>query len=280
MCPHQGEEPALAGEHGAGTVFLAGCSLRCAFCQNHQISHHPPRQHWSSSPRQLAEAFLGLERAGCCNIEWVSPTAHLPGLVEALGVARQEGCRLPVVYNSSGYERVEVLRLLEGIVDVYLPDAKYGRQDPVRALSNAVDYVDVNQRALLEMWRQKGPLCVDAGGLARQGLIIRHLVLPGHLENTRAVLGWIAGALGPEVHLSLMAQYYPAHLAHGKDLGPDLNRRLTRREHCLAMDALMDAGLENGWIQERASQQLFRPDFTQEDPFGGAATACQSRERP
>ena len=266
VCSHLGEEPPLSGRGGAGTVFVAGCTMRCRFCQNHQISQ-PERLDpaWSRTPEQLARRFLELERAGSHNIEWVSPTQHLPGLVEALSLARRRGLSLPVVWNGNGYQRVSVLRLLEGIVDVYLPDAKYGERAAAAELSETPDYVEVSRRALLEMQRQVGPLEVDpATGLARRGMIVRHLVLPGRLANTREVLTWIARELGRDTWVSLMAQYYPAHRAAAA--GADgLGRRLGAREQRRALSALEAAGLENGWVQERVTAGTFRPDFTRGD---------------
>lgn len=268
VCPHGGEEPPLSGTVGAGTVFVAGCTMRCSFCQNHQISQAAGAPaHWSTTPEALAERFLELQRRGCHNIEWVSPTQHLPGLVEALAIARRRGLGLPLVWNCNGYQRVTVLRLLEGIVDVYLPDAKYASDQAALRFSGTDRYVDQSRRALLEMWRQVGPLQLDERGLARRGLLIRHLVLPGQLESTRQVLSWIATTLGDETHVSLLAQFYPAHRA----AAAGLHRRLTRREYHRAMAALAQAGLENGWIQQLATDNAYRPDFFQEDPFAAAA---------
>jgi putative pyruvate formate lyase activating enzyme len=276
-CAHRGEEPPLSGTSGAGTIFVCGCNMRCRFCQNHQISHRPPSPERVQSTAALAQSFLRLEREGCHNIEWVSPTQHLPGLVEALRLARAEGLRIPVVYNSNGYERVTVLRLLQGIVDVYLPDAKYSRNDLAGRLSGTSDYVEVNREAVLEMWRQVGPLELDPGdGTARRGVLLRHLVLPGQLENTREVLRWIAESLGPEAWVSLMAQYFPAGeaVAAGQDHAA-LGRPLTPREYRRAVDHLSAAGLENGWVQELSSGDRFLPDFDRPDPFarhGGSPT--------
>lgn len=264
-CPHPGEEPPLSGSAGAGTVFVGGCGLRCRFCQNFQISQSPPRPAWLRTEEQLCHEFLELERRGCHNLEWVSPTQHLPALVSALARARAIGLSLPVVYNSNGYDRLEVLRLLEGVVDVYLPDAKYGSDWLAAELSGCDDYVAVNRAALVEMWRQVGPLVLDERGLAQRGLIVRHLVLPGHIDNTRRVLGWLADHLSPRVSVSLMAQYHPAHLLVG-DAGP-LGRPLGRRDYQRAIEALLAAGLEEGWVQERSSCNRLLPDFERPDPF-------------
>ncbi len=269
MCAHRGEEPALSGERGAGTVFLTGCTMRCGFCQNHQISHPPGagRQEWSSSVEQLAFGFVELQRRGCHNIEWVSPTSHLPVLVEALALARERGLDLPLVYNTNGFDRATVLDLLDGVVDVYLPDVKYADEQLARQLSDTPSYVEVNRRALVKMWRQVGPLECDGEGLARRGMVVRHLVLPGLLQNTREVLGWIRAELGPEVWVSLMAQFYPAHRHREASGLQGPSRRLTRREHRLAVEALEQAGLDNGWIQELEAWKTYQPDFLARDPF-------------
>jgi putative pyruvate formate lyase activating enzyme len=269
--PHRGEEPPLCTGAGAGTIFVAGCNMRCRFCQNHQISQGSARPAWSQDVEALARRLIELERAGCANIEWVSPTPHLPELVEALRLARAAGAaRVPVVYNGNGYDRLTVLRLLEGIVDVYLPDAKYGLAELAEECSSTADYVEVNRRALREMWRQVGPLRLDAGRAVR-GLLVRHLVLPGQLRNTEEVLRWIAEELGCELSVSLMAQYHPAHRTVGAE-GP-LGRRITRREYRRAVEALSAAGLERGWVQELSSCARFLPDFDRADPFGSPGDA-------
>lgn len=269
LCAHHGEEPGLSGSGGAGTVFLAGCPLGCSYCQNHQISGPDAAAtrapaHWRQSVEELARGYLALQARGCHNVEWVTPTPHLPALVLALALARERGLELPVVFNSGGYERPGVLRLLQDVVDVYLPDAKYGLPGPAAALSDAPDYVEVNRRALREMWRQVGPPHLDRAGLLRRGLVVRHLVLPGHLASTEAALRWLAEAFGPTLWVSLMAQYYPPD---PEQPGP-LGRRLTRREYDRAVDLLLELGLHRGWVQDRRAHRTFRPDFSQKDPFG------------
>lgn len=267
-CAHGGEEPVLSGIRGAGTVFIAGCNMQCGFCQNYQISQASPMSAWIKTPAEVARLFLQLEQQGCHNIEWVSPTQHLPALVEGLRLAREAGLRLPLVYNSNGYEKVSVLKLLEGIVDIYLPDAKYASAALSRRLSKTPDYVEINRLALQEMWRQVGPLQYDSQGLACRGLIIRHLVLPGFLANTIDTLTWIGNELSLQACISLMAQYYPAHLASaGLMSDKSLQRRLSRREYQKAIAALAAIGLENGWVQELSSHQYFVPDFNRSDPF-------------
>lgn len=274
VCAHGGEEPALSGSAGAGTVFVAGCTMRCGFCQNHQISHARPRPSWRVEVDELARALLELQARGAHNVEWISPTQHLPGLVRALAAARARGLRLPVVYNSSGYERVAVLRLLEGVVDVYLPDAKYADPALARRYSTTMDYVEVNRRAIAEMARQVGTgLALDAAGIATRGLVIRHLVLPGALDNTHAALTWIADAIGRDAWLSLMAQYQPAaRAAAGHPRFRALGRPLTRREYDRAVELLVEFGFDNGWVQEHAPRARgYLPDFERAAPFAADA---------
>ncbi len=222
--PHFGEEPVLVGRGGSGTVFLAGCNLVCIFCQNHDISHHAAGRVLAAT--SLADVFLELQRRGCVNLNLVTPTHFTPGLLEALGSARERGFNLPVVYNCGGYESVETLRILTGQVDVYLPDAKYGPAAPADELSGAADYFPRLLDALVEMEEQVGSLEI-ANGVAVRGLIIRHLVLPGELADSLGLLERLAAILRPGHRLNVMGQYRPRYRAnelHG------LNRRPTRAE--------------------------------------------------
>jgi len=260
--PHFGEEPPLRGEGGAGTVFFAGCNMACVFCQNHQISQEDSGREVSC--RELARVFLDLQSQGCHNLDLVSPTHVAPQILEALGLAAAEGLRLPVVYNSGGYDAVETLRLFDGVVDVYLPDAKYADEGAALRLSKAPGYVEANKAALREMFRQVGVLRLTGGGAAERGLLVRHLVLPNGLAGTEDVLRFIADALSPGVTVSLMSQYSPCHLA-GAD--PAINRPLTAAEYEAALDAFDRAGLESGFIQEFRSQQAGLPDFDKQQPF-------------
>lgn len=273
ICAHHGEEPALSGAYGAGTIFVAGCNMRCAFCQNYQISQKPPyRAEWEYSTQTLAQAYLDLQEQGCHNIEWVSPTTHLPALVEALAIAREHGLTLPVVYNTNGYDSLKVLRLLDGIVDIYLPDAKYADDDLAARYSHTPGYVEVNRQALLEMWRQVGLAQFDEQGIAKRGVIIRHLVLPGQIGNTEETLRWIAQNLGRQVHVSLMSQYHPMYLARAAEstaqIEAELRRQISPYEYKAAVEALEECGLENGWVQDLSSHDYYLPDFDEKhQPF-------------
>ncbi|MBF0510559.1 MAG: radical SAM protein [Deltaproteobacteria bacterium] len=264
--PHFGEEPGISGNNGAGNIFFAYCSMACVFCQNYQISQnfHPEERHFLSVG-QLAAVMLDLQRAGCHNINLVSPTHFLPQIVAALDLAAASGLRLPIVYNTHGYESVPVLRLLEGIVDIYLPDLKYGDDRRAGELSGAPNYVRASQAAVKVMYRQVGAMVhLNEAGLISRGLIIRHLVLPGGLAGTSEVLEFIAAHLSPKVTLSLMAQYYPTNNA--ADRAP-LNRPVTAQEYHQALEMVAQAGLEIGWCQELSSAASFCPDFSLTRPF-------------
>ena len=260
--PHFGEEPPITGTRGSGTVFFVGCGLACAFCQNHQISHQG--QAGREMPiEHLAELFLALQARGVHNVNLVTASHFTPSVVRALQLARRQGLSLPVVWNSSGYEKVETLRTLEGLVDVYLPDAKFADADLAERLSHARDYPEVNRAALAEMFRQVGHLTLDSRGLAARGMIVRHLVLPNHLDNTFAVLDHLADAFGPDLHLSLMAQFRP--MGRTERLG-DVDRPLTPDEAAV-LPAWMERFGFHGWVQSLESIDLCIPDFERDAPF-------------
>ena len=247
---HPWEEPPISGTRGSGTIFFSGCTGRCLFCQNYPISQLGVGN--VVTVERLAEMMVELQRRGAHNVNLVTPTHFVPQILAALPPAIEMGLRLPVVYNSSGYESVEVLRLLDGVVDVWLPDAKYATDDVARRLSGFSRYVEHNHAALGEMYRQVGDeLLLDDEGIAQRGLIIRHLVLPGGLAGTREVLRWIAKELSPRVHVSLMGQYFPAYRAVGHPL---LGRKLTTEEYEDALAAFDEADLERGWRQEHACE--------------------------
>ncbi|HEY3415344.1 MAG TPA: radical SAM protein [Armatimonadota bacterium] len=265
VCDHHGEEPVLSGERGAGTVFFAGCNLRCVYCQNQQISRQTAGQYPAYTAGQLADAFLQLQALGCHNLDLVSPTHVVAQVVEALARAIPRGLRLPVVYNTNAFETLSTLALLDGIVDIYLPDLKYADDESGRQFSGASGYPDIAIAAIREMYRQVGDLQLDNDGIARRGVIVRHLVLPNRLAGTREALRRLAEEVSPTITVSLMAQYYPTELAAGI---PALSRTLTAEEYDEALDAFEEAGLENGWQQELAyAPGTYRPDFRDAHPF-------------
>jgi len=248
---HPWEEPPISGTNGSGTVFFTHCTARCLFCQNYPISQLGVGQ--QVTIERLAEMMLELQARGCHNINLVTPTHFVPQILTALPMAIEQGLHLPLVYNSSGYETIETLQLLDGVVDIYLPDAKYADNGIARRLSGFSGYVEVNRAALREMYRQVGEeLLLDEHGLAVRGLIIRHMVLPAKLAGTWQVLAWIARELSPFIYISLMAQYFPAHQAVGD---PVLGRKITDEEYLDALAAFDALGLERGWRQEHCEAE-------------------------
>ncbi len=242
---HAWEEPPISGARGSGTIFFSGCTGRCCFCQNYPISQLGYGQ--VVSIHQLAAMMLELQHKHAHNINLVTPTHFLPAILAALPIAIRGGLHLPLVYNTSGYERVEALRLLEGVVEIWLPDAKYADEAIARRLSGFRRYVKYNRAALRELFRQVGPeLLLDERGIARRGLIVRHMVLPGGLAGTDQVLAWLAETLSPRIQVSLMDQYFPAHQAVGD---PVLGRKIRTEEYEAALEAFDAAGLERGWRQ-------------------------------
>lgn len=242
---HHGEEPPISGTRGSGTIFFANCTLSCVFCQNYPLSQLGHGK--TADSEGIAAMMLALQRQGAHNINFVTPSHVAPFIADAVARARSRGMSLPIVYNTSGYDDAGALKLLEGTVDIYLPDAKYSDDALAVRYSGAEGYAGANRAALKEMYRQTGNLVTDAEGLASRGMIIRHLVLPGAVDNSKAVLQWIARELGTGMHISLMAQYHPAHEAVGM---PGLDRRLTQAEYEEVCAELESLGFENGWVQE------------------------------
>jgi len=262
---HRWEEPPLSGTRGSGTIFFSGCTGRCRFCQNYPISQLGYGK--VVEVQSLAGMMLELQRKGAHNINLVTPTHFVPQILAALVHAARAGLRLPLVYNTSGYERVTTLELLDGVVDIWLPDAKYADDTTARRLSGFRGYVGNNRAALQEMFGQVGSeLQLDVEGIATRGLIVRHMVLPSGLAGTEQVLRWLASALSPLVHVSLMNQYFPAYRAFD-DL--DLDRKVTSDEYLSALDAFEAAGLERGWFQDSAGEEDSMLDGSCLDPPHG-----------
>jgi putative pyruvate formate lyase activating enzyme len=243
--PHHGEEPPLSGQKGSGTIFFANCNLRCVYCQNYPISQLGNGA--ERTPAELACQMLWLQEQGCHNLNLVTPTHFMPQILKALGIARERGFSLPIVYNTSGYESLEALRLLDGIVDIYMPDMRYSEDGIARRYSAAPDYPDANRAAVKEMYRQVGNLVVDKNGIAQRGLIIRHLVLPNGLSGSKSIMKFLSEEISKDVYISLMSQYFPAYKATTMK---ELSRRTTANEYDEACGIRESYGLENGWVQE------------------------------
>jgi putative pyruvate formate lyase activating enzyme len=241
---HHGEEPPISGSRGSGTIFFTNCSLRCVFCQNYPISQLGNGK--PASAETIAGYMLALQERGCHNINWVTPTHVVPQAVEGVLLAARRGLTLPIVYNSSGYDSVEMVRLLDGIVDIYMPDLKYGDDEAAEKFSSAPGYFAVATAAIREMHRQVGELQFDDDGVAVRGLIVRHLVLPENVSRTDLALRFLAHEISPDTFVSIMNQFFPAHRAPAS---PPLNRPLQSGEYDQAVDWAEELDLVNGWIQ-------------------------------
>lgn len=257
---HFGEEAPLVGTNGSGTVFFGGCNLGCVFCQNYDISRHPGDMP-EAGPQELAAVMLELQKQGAHNINFVTPSHVVPQILEALPVAIRHGLRLPLVYNSGGYDRVETLRLLDGVVDIYMPDAKFADSKVADAYCRAPDYPDIAMAAIREMHRQAGDLETDENGVALRGLIVRHLLLPDDLAGTRAWLGYLAEEISPRTYLNIMDQYHPSGESRSY---PELRRAVSRQEHEWALREAERFGLTRLDTREgrglRAFWRMLRPE--------------------
>ena len=240
--PHFGEEAPISGYRGSGTIFLSNCSLRCLFCQNYDISHLSEGKFVTIE--QLANVMLYLQDLRCHNINFVTPTHYIAGIIEAVFIAAENGLKLPIVYNSSGYDSVEILKLLDGIIDIYMPDYKFSDNGMAKEFTTAADYNEVARRALIEMFRQQGDLEMDSKGIAKRGLLIRHLVMPDSLHNTEGVLKFISERISKNTYVNVMAQFHPCYKA-AKSKGA--NRRITHGEYKTARQTAKDFGLKRGF---------------------------------
>ena len=260
---HFGEEPPLTGTRGAGNIFFGNCNLRCVYCQNYQISQsHKEQTKNVVTHERLAEMMLELQARGCHNINFVSPTHFAPQMARAILIAAEQGLRLPIVYNTNTYDSVEVLKLLDSLVDVYLPDLKYAEDEAGLLYSKVRSYRDISRAALKEMFRQTGDEMLYEDGLLKRGLVIRLLVLPNDLGGLRQSLQWISEELGSRVSVSLMAQYYPTNVAATNARYTLLSRRISESEWLRAVSLLDEFGMENGWMQEYDGAAFYyRPDF-------------------
>lgn len=264
---HFGEEPEISGTRGSGTLFFGACNLRCRYCQNHQISQGASvRRAPGTPPGEVARNALRLQGLGCHNLNWVTPSHVTPWAAEAHSLAVAGGLAVPLVYNTNAYDSVEALRLLDGVVDVYLPDLRYSDDDTARRLSRAEGYVGAARSAIVEMARQVGvdPV-VGPDGTLHRGLIVRLLVLPNDLAGLRESLAFLRDALGTRVRLALMSQYFPTHRAR---TDPLLSRSLHHGEYLRAISLVERMGFENALVQDPSASEFYRPDFDRgSEPF-------------
>ncbi len=272
VCAHHGEEPVISGNKGSGTIFFGNCNMRCVYCQNHQISQDWQRQQAKEMDcHTLAERMLYLQdELGCHNINFVSPSHFVPQLFRVVLEAVPMGLRLPLVYNSGGYDSVKSLQELDGIISIYLPDLRYASDKWARKFSKTPDYVANARAAVREMYRQVGDLVLDDAGLAQKGLIVRHLILPNSLAGSEGSLIWLVNEVSPTVTVSIMSQYFPADKA--LRVLP-LSRTISPAEYEEVIELVNRLGLENGWLQEMGASEHYLPDFTRDGhPFNSAVS--------
>ena len=261
-CLHHGEEPLISGTRGSGTIFFANCCLKCVYCQNYEISQIG--KGGTVNGEWAAGMMLELQAKGAHNINLVSPTHYAPQIADALALAKRQGLKLPIVYNTGGYDSLELLRELDGLIDIYLPDFKYWDNDNAIKYSRAENYPEVARQGIAEMFRQVGNLQgVGGSGTGSRGILVRHLVLPDDLANSLEILDFLA-ALSKDIWVSVMAQYSPQHCAGQY---PELNRKLPPEEYQTVLDHAAKIGLHNLYTQELASSDVYLPDFNKEDPF-------------
>lgn len=258
---HMWEEPCISGETGSGTVFFSGCNLRCVFCQNHDIAIGDVGM--EITIERLSEIYLELQKKGAANINLVTPTHYIPQIASSLKMAKARGLHIPIVYNTGGYEKVSSLQMLEGLIDIYLPDCKYFDSDLSAKYSAAPDYFEINKEALSEMYRQVGqPLFNPDTGMMKRGMIIRHLCLPGQVKDSKKIIHYLHDTFGDNVYLSIMNQYTPLpHVSHI----PELNRKVSSEEYDRVISYCLRLGIKNAFIQEGdVAEASFIPPFTYE----------------
>ena len=266
ICDHHGEEPVLSGSRGSGTVFFGSCNLSCVFCQNHQISQSGKYFRSCEQDFELTagQIFKLQRRFGVHNINFVSPSHFVPQMVRLIYEAAKLGLNVPVVYNSNGFDSLDTLKLLDGIIDIYLPDLKYADDEYAKKYSKIDNYKETAFTAVKEMFRQTGLLQTDKKGIARKGLIVRHLILPNDLAGSEKILERIAKEISPDITISLLSQYYPAHKAADYPL---LSRRITYNEYLKAQQALEKMAMYKGFAQGMDAPDYYKPDFNNDHPF-------------
>lgn len=254
---HYYEEPCISGEKGSGTVFFSGCNLNCMFCQNYEISQQQKGK--EITIEHLAEIFMNQQKKGALNINLVTPTMYVPQIIEAIKIARKNGLKLPIIYNSNGYENIETIKLLNGYVDVYLPDLKYMSNNLALKYSKINNYFEVATEAIKEMYKQVGKIKFDENGIIKKGVIIRHLVLPNYILNSKQVLKWIKENMPNDILVSIMAQYFPTNKAKEDN---KINRKLTKEEFDSIIEYISNIELDNGYIQELGEhEEEYVPKF-------------------
>jgi putative pyruvate formate lyase activating enzyme len=257
---HYWEEPCISGEKGSGTVFFSGCSLGCVYCQNRNIAQGLAGKRIPVS--RLADIFLELQDKGAENINLVTPSHYVPQIIEALRLAKEKGLKLPIVYNCSGYEQLSTLKLLNGSIDIYLPDLKYMDKKAAMRYSGCADYFEYASAAIREMVEQTGEPVFDDNGIMKKGVIVRHLTLPGYLEDSKNIIKYLWEVYGDRIFISIMSQYTPMEAVSGY---PELNRRVTEEEYEELVDYAIELGVENGFIQEgETASESFIPEFNNE----------------
>lgn len=254
---HFFEEPCITGKNGSGTVFFSNCNLKCKFCQNYEISQYGKGK--EITIEELADIFIEQQKRGAENINLVTPTSYVYQIIEAIKIAKKNGLKLPIIYNTNAYENVETIKALEGYIDIYLPDFKYMDKKIAKQYSGVEDYPEIAKKAIVEMQKQVGNAQIDSKGIIRKGLIIRHLILPNNTENSKQVLKWINDNLPKETYVSVMAQYFSTYLAK-KD--KTLNRKISKREYKKVEDYLYSLNIENGYIQDLGdNEECYVPEF-------------------
>ena len=254
---HMFEEPCISGANGSGTVFFTNCNLNCIYCQNYEISQGGKGK--EITIQTIADIFIKQQEKGAHNINLVTPTMYVYQIIEAIKLARKTGLKIPIIYNSNGYENVETIKMLNGYIDVYLPDLKYYTNELSKKYSNVDNYFEVATNAIKEMYSQVGNAVFDDNGIIQKGVIIRHLVLPNHIQNTKNILKWINENLPKDIYVSVMAQYFPTYKAKNDSL---INRKLNKKEYKEVFNYLYSLDLQNGYIQELGShEEEYVPDF-------------------
>jgi len=254
---HHFEEPCISGKDGSGTIFFSNCNLSCVYCQNHKISQEGTGR--EISIEELAESFIIQQNKHAENINLVTPTMYVPQIIEAIKLARKYGLKIPIIYNTNSYENIETIKMLKGYVDVYLPDLKYYNNSLSKKYSKVDNYFEVATKAILEMYYQVGLPKFDENGMIKSGVIIRHLILPNHLENTKNILMWIKENMPRRTYVSIMSQYFPTHKASEY---PEISRKLNEEEYTEISKFLEEIHLENGYFQElEDNEEQYVPNF-------------------